>query len=112
LDAVEKATHEAEASLPTASPPLPDPRAVIAALVRTFSRFRSWPFADQRSTLKRVVHSIRVVDAAIPECTISGAFLGELSHSNSAQRRSRALCSFSVPPDIVLALPEPIPLRA
>jgi hypothetical protein len=53
--------------------------------------------AGGKLKLKRAVRSIRVVDATIPEFSISGAFLGELAHTESAQpsrcpysRRSRA----------------------
>jgi len=53
--------------------------------VRSLARFRTWPFAEQQNTLKRVVRSFLVVDRTIPEFTLAGAFLGELACTNSAQ---------------------------
>jgi hypothetical protein len=75
--------------MPVAAPPVVDDRAVIAGLVRTLARFRTWPFIEQRTMLKRVVRRFQVVDGAIPEFTLSGAFLGELSHTNSAPQLTR-----------------------
>jgi DNA invertase Pin-like site-specific DNA recombinase len=86
IDAVEKATREIEASMLAVPPPIPDTRAIVGGLVRTLARFRTWPFTEQRGMLKRVVRGFQVVDAAIAQVTVSGAFLGELGHTNSAQR--------------------------
>lgn len=74
--------------MPVSAPlPVLDHRAVIAGLVRDLARFRTRPFGEQRSVLKRVVKCFQVVDAAIPEITLSGAYLGELvAHTDSAQR--------------------------
>jgi DNA invertase Pin-like site-specific DNA recombinase len=86
MDKVAAAMRAIEASMPLAAPPLPDHRAVVAGLARSLARFRTWPFTEQRTTLKRVVRGFQVVDRAIPEFTLSGAFLGELAYTNSAQR--------------------------
>jgi DNA invertase Pin-like site-specific DNA recombinase len=85
MDAVEKAKREVEAEMPSAPPPALDHRAVIAGLVRALARFRTWPFAEQHAMLKRVVRGFRVLDSAITEFTFSGAFLGELSVTKTAQ---------------------------
>jgi hypothetical protein len=97
MDAVAQAIREIEAQMPVAPPPPPDPRAVVAGLVRSLSRFRKWPFTEQRTTLKRVVRGFQVVDGTIPEFTLSGAFQGELVYTKPEQpsrwqcsRRSRA----------------------
>lgn len=89
MDAVAKATREVEATIPTAPPAVPDSRAVIAGLVRVLARLGSKPFAEQRAILKRVIHSVCVVDATIPNFTLSGSFLGEFSRTNSAQCSAR-----------------------
>jgi hypothetical protein len=82
--AVEKATRALERSLPVAPPPLPDYRAVVADLTETLASFRTLPFADQRSVLKRVVRSLPVFDDSLTAVTVSAAYLGQL-HTNSAQ---------------------------
>jgi hypothetical protein len=107
---VNAAIRQIDATMPAAPPPPMDDRAVIAGLVRTFARFRTLPFIEQRAMLKRVVRGFHVVDGAIPEFTLSGEFLADMAHTNSAQPLT-ALCNFGVPADIVLALPEPIRLR-
>jgi hypothetical protein len=71
--------------LPVAPPPLPDTRAVVADLVETLASFRTLPFEDRRTALKRVVRSFQVVDATIPQFTLSGAVLSDVAHTNSAQ---------------------------
>jgi hypothetical protein len=85
MDKVNAAIRALEVSMPAAPPSLPDYRAVIADLVETLASFRTLPFLDQRTTLKRVVRSLQVVDGAIPEVTLLCAYLGELAHTNSAQ---------------------------
>jgi site-specific DNA recombinase len=97
MDKVNAAIRQIEATMPVAPPPVVDDRAVIAGLARTLARFRTWPFLEQRSTLKRVVRGFQVVDGTIPAFTLSGAFLGELSHTNSAQPL-RPLCSHRCQP--------------
>jgi hypothetical protein len=87
MDAVEKATREIEAAMPLAPPPSPDYRVVVAGIVETFAAFGTLPFPDQRATLKRVVRRFHVVDNAFTEVGVSGAFMAELAHTNSAQRR-------------------------
>jgi site-specific DNA recombinase len=84
MSVIEKAVHEVEAKMPAAPPPVVDSRAVVAGLVRALARFDKQPFLEQRAMLKRVVRGFRVIDGTIPEMTISGAFLGELSHTKSA----------------------------
>jgi DNA invertase Pin-like site-specific DNA recombinase len=96
MDAVTKAVRQIEAAMPAAPSPVLDQRAVIAGLVRTLARFNTWPFQEQRATLKRAVRSFQVVDDAITEFTLSGAFLGELAHTNPAQRL-RSQCSARFP---------------
>jgi hypothetical protein len=76
MDAVEKAAREVEAQSPAAPPTMPDAGPIVAGLVRTLARFRTWPFAEQRAMLKRIVRSFQVIDGAIPEITLSSAFLG------------------------------------
>ena len=68
--------------MPVAPPPVADHRAVVAGLVETLASFRTLPFPDQRSTLKRIVRPFQVVDDAISDVTLSGAFL---AHTNSRQ---------------------------
>jgi DNA invertase Pin-like site-specific DNA recombinase len=84
---IKAAAAEVEARMPAAAPPpLPDVRAVVAGLSRAFSRFDRLAFVERRSLLRRVVRSVQVVDGTIPAFTLSGAFLGELAHTNSAPR--------------------------
>jgi hypothetical protein len=78
IDAVTNAMHEIEASMPAAPSPGLDHRAVVEGLVETLAAFRTLPFADQRSTLKRVVQALPVIDDGFTEVAVSGAFLGEL----------------------------------
>jgi hypothetical protein len=87
MDAVARATREVETRMPVAPPP-PEPEigAVIARLARSFARFAKHPFAERRATLKQVFRSILVVDGAIPEFTVSGAFLGEIAHTRPGQQ--------------------------
>jgi DNA invertase Pin-like site-specific DNA recombinase len=85
-DRLQAAAAEVEARMPAAAPPpLPDVRAVVAGLARAFSRFGKLPFTERRSVLRRVVRSVQVVEAAIPAFTLSGAFLGEMSHTKPEQ---------------------------
>jgi DNA invertase Pin-like site-specific DNA recombinase len=95
IDKVNAAIMQIEASMPVAPPVAVDDRAVIAGLVRTLARFRTWPFLEQRKVLKRVVRRFQVVDGTIPEFTLSGALLGELSHTKLEQplrRRCSGRC--------------------
>jgi hypothetical protein len=82
MHAVTKAALEIEASLPSPSPPQPDADAAIVNLVEGLTDFSLWEFAEQRNILKRVVKHFKVMDAAIPEITLSGAFL---AHTKDAQ---------------------------
>jgi hypothetical protein len=70
-------------ALPVPAPPAPqlDPRAIVARLVRTFSRFARLPFAEQRATLQRVLVRVPIADGAISDVTLSGAFLGQLAYT-------------------------------
>jgi hypothetical protein len=87
MDAVARSTREVEARMPVApTPPEPEIGAVIARLARSFARFAKHPFAERRATLKQVFRSILVVDGAIPEFTVSGAFLGEIAHTKPGQQ--------------------------
>jgi DNA invertase Pin-like site-specific DNA recombinase len=87
---IQTAMREIEATMPAAlQPPVLDYRAVVAGLVRALARFRTWPFAEQRTTLKRVVRSFQVVDDAIPDVTLQGGFLGEIAYTKPAQPLTR-----------------------
>jgi DNA invertase Pin-like site-specific DNA recombinase len=88
MDAVQAATREIEVQMPVAPALLPDCRVVAADLAGTLASFRTLPFLEQRDTLKRVVRKFQVIDAAIPELTLSGAYLGSLAHTKSAQPSS------------------------
>jgi DNA invertase Pin-like site-specific DNA recombinase len=85
MEAVARAAREIEGTLPVAPPPLPDYRAVIAGLVRDLARFRTWPFLEQRATLKRIVRRLPVVDSTFTEVTVSGAYLAEAAYTKPAQ---------------------------
>jgi DNA invertase Pin-like site-specific DNA recombinase len=87
MDKENAAIHAIRASMPAAPPPALDYRAVIPALVQVLARFRFASFADQRALLRRVVRSVRVVDNAIADVTLSGAFLGEMAHSDKNDPR-------------------------
>jgi hypothetical protein len=76
--------------LPVAPPPMPDPRTIIVGLVRFLARFRAQPFVEQRAVLTRVVRSFKIVDAAVQEITISGAYVGELASHTKIEPRSTA----------------------
>ncbi len=98
MDAVQKATRALEVTMPVAPPLLPDHRAVAADLAGTLASFRTLPFIEQRTALKRVVRTFQVIDAAIPEIAISGAYLREVAHINSAQRYSASSTAYSSSP--------------
>ena len=83
MDAVAAGHPRIEAQSPAATPVMPDARPIVAGLVRTLARFRSWKFTEQRAMLKRIVRSFQVIDGAIPEITLSGAFLRELAHTTA-----------------------------
>jgi DNA invertase Pin-like site-specific DNA recombinase len=85
MDKVNAAMREIEAKMPSAPPPPFDTQTVVEGLVETFESFRTWQFADQRATLKRVVRSIPVRDEMIAEVVLSGHFLGQLAHTNLLQ---------------------------
>lgn len=90
MDAVQKAVYEVEARMPATLPTLTlDHRSVVAGLVETLASFATLPFLEQRETLKRVARPFQVINDAIPQVTLSGAFLAELAHTNSAQPSSR-----------------------
>jgi hypothetical protein len=90
MDAIEKAKREVEARMPAAAPPPVDARAAVAGLVRWAVRFsKIASFEEKRSELRRAARRILVIDGAVPSFEVSGAFLGELSHTNSAQPSRR-----------------------
>jgi hypothetical protein len=61
-----------------------DTRAVVAGLVRSLARFRTWPFAQLRSVPKRVLRSFQLSHDSFTQVVVSGAFLGKLAVTNSA----------------------------
>jgi hypothetical protein len=96
MDKAAAAIRVIEVSMPLRPPPFADHRALVPSLAQTFARFRTWPFAKQRATLKRVVRSLPVTDDSFTEVAISGAFLGGLAHTKSTQP-SRSRCSPPTP---------------
>ena len=55
MDKVNAEIRALEVSMPVAPPPLPDYSAVTAGLVETLASFRTLPFLEQRTALKRIV---------------------------------------------------------
>jgi DNA invertase Pin-like site-specific DNA recombinase len=85
MDKINVAMRTIEATMPAAPPPPLDTRAVIGGLVEEFAAFRTWPFLEQRATLKRVVRSLLVADSSFTEVAVSGAYVGELAYTKPAQ---------------------------
>jgi DNA invertase Pin-like site-specific DNA recombinase len=86
MDAVKAATHEIEAQMPVAMPPALDQRAVVAGLVRWALRFpKLTDFEQKRTELRRVIRRIPVIAGTAPAFEVCGSFLGEFTHTNSAQ---------------------------
>jgi DNA invertase Pin-like site-specific DNA recombinase len=93
IDAIKKAIHEVEARLPVVSAPapVPDLQDVIKGMVSALARFHKLPFEQQRATLRRLLKPILVVDGAIAEVTLAGAYLGGLAAYTTSRQPLKLL---------------------
>jgi DNA invertase Pin-like site-specific DNA recombinase len=82
---IQTAMRQIEATMPVAPSLEIDTERAVAGLVRHAGRFRTKPFDEQRRDLKDFVRYFEVADGCFTQVALSGAYLGELSHTKPGQ---------------------------
>jgi DNA invertase Pin-like site-specific DNA recombinase len=106
MTALESEVRALEALVP-APVPQADPKVIVQAFDRTFARFGTMNFNDQRAVLRGAVKSI-IVDSharTITSVTISGGYLGRGANSVLP---SRTQSGISAVPDLTIRFPHPV----